>query len=256
MVLFYFSGTGNSKYIADLFSEKMQCLNISVEKENEFDIHSMIYENAEIGFCFPIYGSCPPKIMRAFVTKYREALQGKKLILLCTQAMGSGDGARSLLEELEGISYEVIYAEHFFMPNNICNIPFPVLPKKWYPKLAQHKVDKIYKNLNRKKYKRRGFHPISILVGKGQRIVFKKAEKNYAGSVRIKDSCNGCRQCVSHCPMDNFYVENGKIKVKEQCMICYRCINLCPQKAITVWIDRPVKKQYKWLNFLTGEKII
>lgn len=80
--------------------------------------------------------------------------------------MASGDGARSILDELEGIKYEVIYASHFLMPNNICNIPFLVLSKKWYVKKAKSKIQKIAKNLNMKKYKRTGFNPISILIGK------------------------------------------------------------------------------------------
>lgn len=78
-----------------------------------------------------------------------------------------------------------------------------------------------------------------------QRIPFKKIENEYAHSVKIKDTCSGCQRCVKSCPVDNLVFENGKVKAKGQCMFCYRCINLCPQKAITAWIDKPVKKQYK-----------
>lgn len=38
MIVFYFSGTGNTKYIAELFANTMQCQVISIEKESKFDI--------------------------------------------------------------------------------------------------------------------------------------------------------------------------------------------------------------------------
>lgn len=248
MIVFYFSGTGNTKYIAELFANAMKCQVISIEKERKFDIESIIYQNEIITFCFPIYGSFPPKIIRDFVGKYKEGLNNKKLILLCSQAMASGDGARSILDELEGIKYEVIYASHFLMPNNICNIPFPVLAKKWYVKKAKSKIQKIANNLNMKKYKCTGFNPISILIGKSQRVIFKKVEKEYVNSLKINNSCNNCQKCINLCPINNLYFKDGKIKTKKQCMFCYRCINFCPQKAITVWIDKPVKKQYRGIK--------
>lgn len=155
MIVLYFSGTGNTRYVAEMFAKRMDCQSISIESKCDFA--ALIQNNEEIVFCFPIYGSTPPGIMRTFVKKYKDALQGKKLVLLCTQALGSGDGARSLMDELESVSCEVIYAEHFFMPNNICNIPFPVLPEKAYRRMTKKKVQKIYDNLKRKKYKKEVF---------------------------------------------------------------------------------------------------
>ena len=65
--------------------------------------------------------------MREFVSKYVEELKDKKLIIFCTQLFFSGDGARVFTDLLPKGYGEVIYAEHFNMPNNICNIKiFPI----------------------------------------------------------------------------------------------------------------------------------
>lgn len=119
MIMLYFSCTGNSKYIANMFSDKMdiQCHSI----EEKIDFKSLIDKHETIAFCYPIYGSYVPRIMRDFVQGKVDKLKNKKLIIFCTQLMFSGDGARSFTDLLPDGYGEVIYAEHFNMPNNICN---------------------------------------------------------------------------------------------------------------------------------------
>ena len=91
MLTIYFSGTGNSRFIAEVFSEKMnaQCHSI----EEDIDFSSVIGEHEHICFCYPIYGSCVPLNMQAFVQKHLNVLNGKKLMIICTQNVFSGDGA-------------------------------------------------------------------------------------------------------------------------------------------------------------------
>ncbi|MHB1152933.1 MAG: EFR1 family ferrodoxin [Eubacteriales bacterium] len=121
MLMLYFSGTGNSKYIAETFSNRMNALCYSIEEPRTFG--DIIKQNEIIGFCFPTYGSRIPRIMRAFVLRHINQLKSKKLIIFCTQLMFSGDGARVFTDLLPKNHVEVIYAEHFNMPNNLCNFP-------------------------------------------------------------------------------------------------------------------------------------
>ena len=125
MLMLYFSGTGNSKYIANLFSKKVNAKCYSIEEN--IDFKKEIKRHNTIAFCYPIYASNVPRIMREFVSKYVEELKDKKLIIFCTQLFFSGDGARVFTDLLPKGYGEVIYAEHFNMPNNICNIKiFPI----------------------------------------------------------------------------------------------------------------------------------
>ncbi|NMC57689.1 MAG: hypothetical protein GYA50_10760, partial [Eubacteriaceae bacterium] len=159
-VMFYFSGTGNSKYIAQLFSENMNCKCINIENNTGFS--DIINNSDTIAFCYPIYGSRPPRIMREFVIKHKNCLVGKKLIIFCTQMLFSGDGARSLTDSLKDIKYEIIYAEHFDMPNNINNFfLFPIYSEnkneKCYAK-AREKIDKVCADISNGKIKKRGIN--------------------------------------------------------------------------------------------------
>ena len=251
MVVLYFSGTGNTKYIAKKFANKMGVKSYSIELDNNFE--QLISRNDTITFCYPIYGSCVPKIMRMFVEKYKKLLNNKRIIILITQMMFSGDGARVFTDLLDGVRYEVIYAEHFNMPLNIPNIP--VIDVKNGEKLkkriekADKKLDKICKDINNKVIKKRGFNKFSKVVGaKLQRDAFEKMEEKTKNPVKISDNCILCLKCVRVCPMNNLFLNNGKIEQKETCTLCDRCMNKCPKKAITVLCHGKVREQYRGIN--------
>lgn len=247
MVMLYFSGTGNSKYIANLFSKNMDAKCYSIEEKIDFD--QVIKEHNTIGFCYPIYGSCVPRIMREFVIKYVEKLKNKKLIIFCTQLMFSGDGARIFMDLLPDGYGNVIYAEHFNMPNNICNINiFPIKngeETKKYLKVANKKMNSVCDDLKKGKVKKRGFNKLSSFLGKSQSSHWPEIEENNKGSVKVDNDCIKCKLCVRICPMKNLDSNHKGIIQNNNCIVCYRCVNACPKKAITVLIHKKPKKQYK-----------
>ena len=78
MIMLYFSGTGNSKFIAELFSQYKNAKCHSIE--DDMDFAQLIASEEIIGFCYPIYGSRVPRVMREFVLKYLELLENKKCL--------------------------------------------------------------------------------------------------------------------------------------------------------------------------------
>lgn len=75
MLTLYFSGTGNSKFIAERFSSKMAAACYSIEEE--IDFKEKMAQAKTIAVCYPIYGSCVPRIMREFVKKTGLSLKAK-----------------------------------------------------------------------------------------------------------------------------------------------------------------------------------
>lgn len=55
----------------------------------------------------------------------------------------------------------------------------------------------------------------------------------YFHSVTLdKDECQGCTNCIKHCPTEAIRVQNGKAKIiKERCIDCGECIRVCPYHA-------------------------
>ena len=186
--------------------------------------------------------------MREFAVKHMESLRNKKLIIFCTQMYFSGDGARALTDAFPRNYVEVIYAEHFLMPNNVCNLFITPLPgnktiQKYLSK-ANAKMQAVCDDIAKGIIKKRGFNPASRALGLVQGAFFPGIERRAKGKVWIDTDCNKCLLCVSACPTHNFELKDNTVETKNNCMICYRCINKCPQKAITVFLRGKVKKQY------------
>ena len=250
MILFYFSGTGNSKYIAEYFcrATSAECRSI----EESMDADALIAAHDAIAFCYPIYGSCVPRLMREFVTAHVDALQPKKLIIFCTQLLFSGDGARALTDLMPGSAERVVYAEHFRMPNNICN--FGMLSVKNGAqnakklRAAERKMQRACKNIQSGVVKKRGFNWFSKLLGMSQNLFWPKMEETYRSSVQVDPDCIQCGLCVKQCPSNNLTLGKNGIEQRDNCIVCYRCVNSCPKQAITVMIHAKPKVQYRGVS--------
>lgn len=249
MLMLYFSGTGNSEYIARRFSSLMHADCHSIEENADFN--SLLAGTDTVAVCYPVYGSLVPRIMREFVSDHRAGFKNKQLIIFCTQMMFSGDGARAFARLLPGCDSRVIYAEHFCMPNNICNFfLFPIregerIRKK---KSADRKIKSVCHNIRHGIRKKRGWNPFSTILGKTQNLFFPKIEEKARGSFHAGKSCTQCGLCVKCCPMHNLEIRSGRVIQKNNCTLCYRCVNLCPQKAATVCLSAKPRRQYKGIT--------
>ncbi len=246
MIVFYFSGTGNSRFIAEQFSRAVGAGCRSVEEATDFD--ALIEQTDAVGFCYPVYGSCVPRPMREFVLAHGYALTKKRIVILCTQLAFSGDGAHALCAFLPGEKTDVVYAEHFNMPNNISNfLLFPVkngMQNKTCLKKAIRRAERAADEVLRGVIRRRGFHWLSVLIGKCQSVLWPLVERQAANDVRISADCTRCGLCARICPMHNLKEVEDGIEQGGICALCYRCVNACPERAITTLLHQKPKKQY------------
>jgi len=248
MLTLYFSGTGNTAYLAQVFSERMSAKCLSIEADIDFPTE--IVPQDTIAFLYPIYGSRPPRIMREFVARHAEALQGKRAIIFTSQVLFSGDGARSLLDSLPPDHMEIIYAAHFLMPNNVSNL-WPLYRQPSEQRLERYRLRALQKlelactDIQAGHVKKQGFSGFSRFLGKAQGPAWLKVGEIAMGrSLKVRKSCTACDLCVTICPMQNLENRDGKIVSQNKCIVCYRCVNRCPARAITLFIHQKPKWQY------------
>ncbi len=246
MLTLYFSGTGNSKFAAELFAAEMggECKSI----EETADFSALIQRADTLAFAYPVYLSRVPRIMAEFVRAHRADLRGKKLVILATQMMFSGDGARCFTDLLPRGSYEVLYAEQIKMPNNVNNMKsFMRTPDEDIVRLTGETRDHVFKiaaDLKAGITFRRDFDLKSRLLGLPQAIVSPFFQWMMKRGIRVSKDCTGCGLCVKRCPMHNLTLKNGVAKGGNNCTVCYRCLNLCPVRAINLYFPGKVAWQY------------
>lgn len=253
---FYFSGTGNTRYIAGLLCKKLSAAYETAlyDVAQTADFSEPIKGADLILIAFPIYGSSPPIPIRAFVKKYASALKGKNIAIAETQYFFSGDGAASMGRALEKLGAKVVAAEHFNMPNNLadCKIFSVKNGEEIKKKLARadKRAEKFAAAILKGKQKRRGFHTLPHAVGYYcQRKYWRKLEADKRSRLKVDQSrCVGCRLCEKSCPVSNLTVRSGKAEPQGKCVLCYRCVNLCPRKAISLIGKEPPAVQYRGPN--------
>ncbi len=254
LTCFYFSGTGNTRYIvrylADRLSEKYDCALYDICSVRNAE--EKIASSTLILLAFPTYGSSPPIPMRNFVQKYGGLFRGKRFLIVETQYFYSGDGAASLGRAVQKHGGEIVGAEMFNMPNNLADCKmFPIKNgEEIAPVLerAKKRADKFAAQICRRgRAHKRGFSPLSHGVGYfTQRKYFRKGEKEKRRALKVDASrCVGCGLCAKSCPAENLLLQNKRAKPLGKCVLCYRCVNLCPKQAITLVGSAPPEKQYK-----------
>ncbi len=92
MIGVYFSGTGNTKYCVEYVLNKLDSNGASYAIERA-GVIAAVKSSDEIVFAYPVYYSNLPKIVREFIVNNAELWRGKKIFVIATMGLFSGDGA-------------------------------------------------------------------------------------------------------------------------------------------------------------------
>ena len=68
-MIFYFSGTGNTRWAAQQLAEATHERLLFIADELKGGCDYTLEEDERIGFCFPVHGWQPPHIVREFVSR-------------------------------------------------------------------------------------------------------------------------------------------------------------------------------------------
>ena len=249
IAIFYFSGTGNTWWVSEELIRQFAKLGRSARAYSietvSIDEAADLISNSEVaGFGYPIHGSDLPEPMKDFISKLPSE-PGKKAFVFCTQWLWSGDGAAVGGTMLHDKGFNVLWGEHFLMPNNVTVSIISLPYTNDYNRLAgvlgraARRAAFLAEEINAGRASLRGFNQVSFYLGSMQRVPFRKVYHKLQNDIGIDyDNCIDCGECVRLCPVDNFYYEDEVIKTKGKCVLCLRCYNFCPVAAIK-HMDRP-----------------
>lgn len=248
-MIFYFSGTGNSKYIADKLSICLDEKTVNIAKAYKEKNYSYdCTDDNKIGFVFPTYGWSIPYVVKDFIESLEFKNVPEDIYYFAVNNCGASEGRSlydlSMLLETKGIKLD--YARTLILPDNyiIMFNPLDDEEKKRIFKAANIKLANIINNILRNKK--------SVQIKKGillypYKLVNKFFTKflNGTSKFRTTDDCTGCGFCSQICSTSTINMKEGKpVWVEDSCVHCLACLNRCPSSAIEYGSKTVDKERY------------
>ena len=231
MVL-YFTGTGNSLYVA----KKLDNVRFSIPQIIHDD--NKVYEADRVGIVCPVYGHEMPEIVKLFIKEAEFHTNYFYLVLTYGRMHG---GAAELAEHylrecgLEADYINTIKMVDNYLPTFDMNEQLAIDPEK---KVDEH-IAMIQADIESQKHWKqkvtqtdRDWHQRYLNIRKEEPIDVRH------GIFKVLDYCIGCGICMRVCP-------TGSIQVKQQhaqyidtsnCQMCLACVQHCPENAIRLTI--------------------
>lgn len=167
MVGIYFSGTGNSRYAVEFFCKEYDEATKAFSIEDDNVIEAVKREEMLV-FAYPVQYSTVPKILCDFIIENKELWENKKVFVIATMGLFSGDGAGILGRLLQQYGAEIIGGLHLKMPDSIGDekvLKRPLEKNKELVKKAEQKISRSVHRLKAGKPTREGIGILYRLAG-------------------------------------------------------------------------------------------
>jgi NAD-dependent dihydropyrimidine dehydrogenase PreA subunit/flavodoxin len=229
-MIYYFSGTGNSKWIAEELARRTgDAVQSIAQLLNDGPVSLNADQNSIIGIVFPVYAWGAPLIVEQFCRSVTLA-NGAYAYAVCS----CGDEAGKAMNRLKKFfTYQSAWS--IAMPNNYImgyDVDSPALEQRKIA-LATEKVGTIAQAILAQE------RVYDVHEGSGAAIktaLVRPMFNRFARTTKpffADENCNDCGLCARICPIHAIKMEGGKPRwVKLQCTKCTGCINRCPQRAI------------------------
>lgn len=246
-MIIYFTGTGNSEYIAKMIADKLDdeiyCANPAIKEHRSETFTS---EKPYI-FVFPVYLSTSPTIFRDFIESC--TFNGNKsayFVPTCASADGSvPNSSKELCDRMGSLEYKG--SCKVCMPQNYVMLfkPFTEEKKQECYKNAVSTVAAICATIEA------GGELTEKFASNFEYVSTKLVEKWYNSSFtktryfKVSDACVSCGICADGCPTNSIELKDGKPKwVQKMCIHCMACISHCPKQAIEFGYLTPGKERH------------
>jgi flavodoxin/Pyruvate/2-oxoacid:ferredoxin oxidoreductase delta subunit len=248
VLIFYFSGTGNSKQVAKWISEfavarSIDCILFDISKTDISQLEPLD-SNVLIIIISPVHGFNFPKITLDFIAHFPKGKN--KLVLMNTRAgmkigsfitpglTGVAFILSSLLLKRKG--YKIVGQIPFDMPSNWISI-HPALNERTVKFIHQKNYDRVKKHTDNIFDGKKDFIALRDIiqdlliapVSLGYYLVGRYA---FAKTFYASYKCDNCDVCIKQCPVKAIEKINNRPYWSFDCESCMKCMNSCPQRAI------------------------
>ncbi|MCD8192952.1 MAG: EFR1 family ferrodoxin [Tannerellaceae bacterium] len=252
-MIFYFTGTGNSRWTAETLGKELNQRVISIAKELQEKENTCCYTvkpGELLLFVFPVHSWGPPPIVTEFIRKI--TLDGYKqhpVYVVCTCGDDCGYTNRIMQRALATKGWKLSGCYSVTMPNNyILMKGFDVDSKEVeVAKLAAapRRLATIMATIRGEKNK--GLYHPGKFAGIKTSLINPLFIKFALGKTafRVTGSCISCGLCEKICPTGTVCMEAGRPVWGNSCIQCVACIHQCPVRAIEYGNETVKKGRYR-----------
>lgn len=230
-MIYYFSATGNSKYVAERIAGALGDTAASIVNA---DTKLRLAEGEDFGLVTPTNWWELPVLVRDFLANIKITESRNNYIFLVatygTTPGCCGEDARRILVK-KGIRLGASFS--IKMPDNwtpIFDLSDPVKVAKQNQDTEVYIADVI----SRIQARETGDHterrmPYAVWLITDPLLNKERRTKNFY----VKDACIGCGLCARNCPVKAIEIKDKKpVWVKDKCALCLGCLHRCPKFAI------------------------
>ncbi|WOZ83867.1 EFR1 family ferrodoxin [Segatella copri] len=273
-MIFYFSGTGNTKWAASKLASATHEDLISIAPYMRADDSShtlaepfILKENERLGFVFPVHGWRVPKLVREFIGKMKVQraepdAAGSLPFTYCVCTAGDSIGLTienlneviSQNPSLQALGITKVSSSYsLIMPESYVGLPFMDVDTKekeiWKKSKSAQELAVICEEIFDRK------EGVSQLVKGPIPWFFTKVVGGFFENVFItdkrfhveKDKCVKCGICANVCPVGDIKGGHGEYPEwlhHKDCLTCFTCYHHCPHHAIEFGKQTQKKGQY------------
>lgn len=239
LIIFLFSGTGNTAFVADLLVGEFARAGVSTDLVRIEDIRrtgkAVSVEGYDlVGIAHPVLGFDCPAMIYDFVRSLPPAA-GQPVFLVKTAAdyhRVNFGASKSISKILSGKGYRVFFDDLFAMPSNWL-IGYPDDLSRSLVEAARTKSAITSSRIlaQEEQIPEIGFLLRWTMRGIGF-LEDRYGSTTFGRHLRAGEACTNCGSCVRDCPSGNIEEKDGHIRFGDLCIWCMRCIYACPAKAI------------------------
>ena len=262
IAIYYYSGAGNTRYIARLLRKQFiedgdSVIFTRIVKSTQFDLQCGDVDLLLVGF--PVYDLSAPLMVQKFVATL--PCSDVPIAFFCTRAMISVNAVLELKNIAMKSSGMVTVANlDLYMPGtDILGIGTikNSRTEKIVKSLHSRNIDKkIKKFIARAKKKRplavwtKWYSYLAFLIPPKTRQKFHDQYTKFTSDFYCEhEACTQCMLCVKNCPQENIAFD-GKISFGSSCDMCLRCLHHCPAECIQIGEMTKGKVRYNKVELL------
>jgi ferredoxin len=230
-MVFYFSGTGNSRYVAKKIAKVTGDEIISINQRLKDQDYNAVSSKQPLVFVGPIYAGRFPRVMDDYIKRV-EFTETKCAYFIGTCAQTPWRTAEYVEKLCEKKSFSLFGFHSIIMPQGYV-VGGGTQQKEVNDKIlkeAEPKIEKIAETIRNKQMLPKEQPGRAVMSKVLNPIMYSMIIS--ARSFTTTAQCTGCGQCKDRCPLNNIKLVNSRPIWGKNCTHCMACIAGCPSEAI------------------------